>query len=69
MSEFRRDPVSDHWVIVAPNRALRPEQFAPHAGGRAPRRCPFCRGHEADTPNAVAIYGRVMAGKASEDRI
>lgn len=65
MSEFRRDPVSDHWVIVAPNRALRPEQFAPDATGRAPRRCPFCRGHEADTPNAVATYDR--AGRLSSD--
>ena len=58
MSEFRKDAASDHWVIMAPNRALRPEQFAPDSGERAPQRCPFCRGHEADTPAAVATYGR-----------
>ncbi len=58
MPEFRKDPVSDHWVIIAPDRALRPEQFAPDAGTRAPSRCPFCRGHEADTPPAVATYDR-----------
>ena len=56
MSEFRKDPISDHWVIIAPNRAGRPEQFAPASDGRIPRRCPFCRGHEEDTPPAVAVY-------------
>ena len=55
MSEFRKDPISDHWVIVAPNRAQRPEQFAA-SDERTPRRCPFCRGHEEDTPPAVAVY-------------
>ena len=56
MSEFRKDPISDHWVIIAPNRALRPEQLEPGAGQRVPSRCPFCRGHEEDTPAAVAAY-------------
>ncbi len=65
MPEFRKDPVSDHWVIIAPNRALRPGQFAADAGERALGRCPFCRGHEADTPNAVATYDR--QGRSSDD--
>lgn len=72
MPEFRKDSVSDHWVIVAPNRALRPEQFAPETGGRAPSRCPFCRGHEADTPHAVATYdrqGRRSAGTPWQVRV
>ena len=56
MSEFRKDPISDHWVIIAPNRARRPEQFAGDSNARIPRRCPFCRGHEGDTPPAVAAY-------------
>ena len=59
MPEFRKDPVSDHWVIIAPNRALRPGAVRRgRPASAAPRRCPFCRGHEADTPNAVATYGR-----------
>jgi UDPglucose--hexose-1-phosphate uridylyltransferase len=65
MPEFRKDPVSDHWVIIAPNRALRPEQFASGHGERLPQRCPFCRGHEADTPAAVAAYDR--HGQACDD--
>jgi UDPglucose--hexose-1-phosphate uridylyltransferase len=55
MSEFRRDPLSDHWVIIAPNRAHRPEQFTGDAI-RIPARCPFCKGHEADTPQTMAAY-------------
>lgn len=55
MPEFRRDPLSDHWVIVAPERANRPEQFAGDGAG-IPSRCPFCAGHEADTPPAVAAF-------------
>jgi UDPglucose--hexose-1-phosphate uridylyltransferase len=71
MSEFRKDPVSDHWVIIAPNRAHRPEQFGPGTAERASRRCPFCRGHEQDTPEAVATYmcgsvSRTPAGRLGE---
>ncbi len=72
MPEFRKDPVSDHWVIIAPNRAARPEQFAAHRSNRVPERCPFCRGHEADTPEAVATYGRhglVSAGSEWQVRV
>ena len=57
MSEFRKDPLSDHWVIIAPNRANRPEQFEAEAGQYVPERCPFCAGHEADTPPEVVAYG------------
>lgn len=56
MSEFRRDLLSDHWVIIAPNRASRPEQSAADSPMRTPQRCPFCRGHEQDTPPAVASF-------------
>ncbi len=56
MSEFRKDPLSDHWVIIAPNRANRPEQFEADAGRQMPERCPFCRGYEGQTPPKVASY-------------
>jgi UDPglucose--hexose-1-phosphate uridylyltransferase len=58
MSEFRRDPLSEHWVIIAPNRAHRPEQFDLESSRQVPRRCPFCRGHEGDTPGEVASFAR-----------
>ncbi len=38
MSELRRDPITGRWVIIAPERSRRPEDFAPHAGGRPRRR-------------------------------
>lgn len=53
MSELRRDAISDRWVIVAENRADRPDDYA---GFASPHRCPFCKGHEDDTPHAIATY-------------
>lgn len=55
--EFRRDPVTGRWVVVAPERALRPmtlEGAEPrHRAGREDRPCPFCPGREQDTPDEV----------------
>jgi UDPglucose--hexose-1-phosphate uridylyltransferase len=55
--EFRRDPVTGRWVVVAPERSLRPmaldhsEPLHRDAGGAVP--CPFCPGQEHDTPDEV----------------
>ncbi|MBX4191431.1 MAG: galactose-1-phosphate uridylyltransferase [Candidatus Doudnabacteria bacterium] len=53
MSEFRQDIVSQHWVLFAPNRANRPEDFK-HEPATPDHRlipyhdpgCPFCPGKE-----------------------
>ncbi len=66
MSEFRRDLLSDHWVIIAPNRASRPEQFAADSPLHTPQRCPFCRGHEQDTPPAVASVAETVSPAENE---
>lgn len=57
MSEMRQDMISKEWVIVAPERARRPNQN--HQGAEArpslPRHrpdCPFCAGNEGRTPEA-----------------
>lgn len=48
MSELRRDPVTGHWVIIAPERSRRPEDFAPQpVGALDGDLCPFCEGQEA----------------------
>jgi UDPglucose--hexose-1-phosphate uridylyltransferase len=54
MPELRRDPVVGRWVIVAPERAHRPNAFLrlPREGDD-PGACPFCPGHEALTPPEV----------------
>lgn len=51
MSEFRQDLVSKHWVLFAPNRGGRPEDFriAPATNPKLPahdKDCVFCPGNE-----------------------
>ena len=57
MSEFRKDPVSEHWVIMVAESGSASRTIGCRARGRMPQRCPFCRGHEQDTPPEVAAYG------------
>lgn len=62
MSELRVDPVCGRCVYIAEDRAGRPNDFAAAAGKSAPSTlladrsasCPFCAGHEAATPDALA---------------
>lgn len=55
MPELRKDPVAGHWVIMAQERAKRPDEFA--AGDAAPKpaspNCPFCEGKEGKTPPEI----------------
>lgn len=53
MSEFRLDPTTREWVLLAPERAARPHEFAQHefsAARAADPGCPFCPGNEHRTP-------------------
>jgi UDPglucose--hexose-1-phosphate uridylyltransferase len=52
VSEIRFDPLSGRWVILAPERAARPRERP--AGNVTP--CPFCPGHESETPPEVARW-------------
>ena len=68
MSELRQDPTTKEWVIIAPERAKRPQQ--------GPKKkdvdelpdwdasCPFCPGNEAQTPDEVLRLP--LIGKDSE---
>ncbi len=57
MSEIRQDPTTREWVIIAPERAKRPQ----HMPKRTPvheqpvweKSCPFCPGNEGQTPDEV----------------
>lgn len=54
MSILRKDPVSNGWVIIAEERALRPHDFVePPAPVGDPATCPFCEGHERLTPHEI----------------
>ncbi len=57
--EFRQDPVTGQWVVIAVDRAQRPQaKLAAVADSNRDPNCPFCRGQEHETPPAVAVYSR-----------
>jgi len=57
MPELRRDPVIGRWVIIATDRAKRPDQFGAAVVEKealAPgEKCPFCEGNESMTPPEI----------------
>jgi UDPglucose--hexose-1-phosphate uridylyltransferase len=59
MTELRQDRTTGAWVIIAPERGLRPRESSswPDQGGH-PREfdpaCPFCPGNEARLPGILA---------------
>ncbi len=56
-SELRHDWLADRWVIVAPQRSERPEDFSHVVSVLSDSsHCPFCSGHEIETPRPVASY-------------
>lgn len=56
-NEMRHDWLADRWVIIAPQRTERPEDFLRQSATVADSsRCPFCHGHEEETPTEVATY-------------
>jgi UDPglucose--hexose-1-phosphate uridylyltransferase len=55
MSEFRHDPLAGYWVIVAEDRSERPQDFKIEQQVQAAGPCPFCAGHERETPREVMV--------------
>jgi len=57
MSELRQDPTTREWVIIAPERARRPQQRPKRRLTRElpdwDESCPFCPGNESQTPDEV----------------
>lgn len=54
----RHDALTNHTLIVAPGRATRPHAVAPSgAASTASADCPFCAGHEHETPPEIARRG------------
>jgi len=50
MPEIRKDPLTGHGVIIAPERAQRPKQFGATVDTEPAEPCPFCPGNENLTP-------------------
>jgi UDPglucose--hexose-1-phosphate uridylyltransferase len=62
MPQYRQDFVKKEWVIIAPERAKRPDQFrsakdVPPLPPQHDDHCPFCKGNEGMTPGAVLTVG------------
>ncbi len=70
MSELRQNFATKEWVVIATERARRPEEMARHRERKAlpplVPTCPFCPGNEKMTPPEVL---RVPAGGAAPWRV
>jgi UDPglucose--hexose-1-phosphate uridylyltransferase len=53
MSEFRQDPVTGRWVIIASGRASRPWHIDIVRDRPRAEICPFCAGNESMTPPEI----------------
>ena len=56
MSDLRKDPIVGRWVIIATDRAKRPQDFARFEPTKIGGFCPFCKGNEANTPPEILAY-------------
>ncbi|MFA4967674.1 MAG: galactose-1-phosphate uridylyltransferase [Candidatus Margulisiibacteriota bacterium] len=59
MPELRQNPATKEWVIIATERAKRPEDFTPakiEEKVEVKNHCPFCEGNEASTPSEILAY-------------
>lgn len=55
--ELRRDPITGDWVILAAGRGRRPHAPGPtEAPDQPDHECPFCPGHEEQTPAELAAF-------------
>jgi UDPglucose--hexose-1-phosphate uridylyltransferase len=53
MSEFRQDPITGRWVIIASERSKRPRHDRRPDNQSHSGPCPFCAGNEAMTPPEI----------------
>jgi UDPglucose--hexose-1-phosphate uridylyltransferase len=53
MPELRKDPIIGRWVIIATERAKRPDDFKAPESGPPEGECPFCEGRESHTPPEI----------------
>jgi UDPglucose--hexose-1-phosphate uridylyltransferase len=54
MPELRKDPIIGRWVIIATERARRPDQFSGQPNEEpAEKVCHFCQGQESQTPPEI----------------
>jgi len=73
MSELRQDPTTKEWVIMAPERAKRPQLIPKKRRTEElpgwDESCPFCPGKESQTPPEVFRLPTSSEGSAWEVRV
>jgi len=63
MPELRKDPIIGRWVIIATERAKRPDQFSALPAGPDEGECPFCQGNEDHTPPEITSVSNNSSNK------
>jgi UDPglucose--hexose-1-phosphate uridylyltransferase len=58
MPELRHDPIQKRWVIIAPERGRRPDDFSRQREAPPGKFCPFCEGKEDKTPPEIMALRR-----------
>jgi UDPglucose--hexose-1-phosphate uridylyltransferase len=53
---LRKDPIAGRWVIIATERAKRPNDYQVDAENLKRGFCPFCAGNEDSTPASLASF-------------
>ena len=56
MPELRKDPITGRWVIISTERGKRPSSFTSVSKRTDAAMCPFCPGHEENTPPEILAY-------------
>lgn len=56
MSELRKDPIVDRWVIIATERGKRPMDYKEIIEEKKTQACPLCEGNEKQTPPEIIAY-------------
>jgi UDPglucose--hexose-1-phosphate uridylyltransferase len=75
MSEFRQNPITKNWVLIAPTRGKRPDQYKTysvmHGIPEVDKKCVFCAGNEHLNPEILRVgqNGLPTKGKDWEIRI
>ncbi|MDD5644839.1 MAG: galactose-1-phosphate uridylyltransferase [bacterium] len=66
MSEIRKDPIVNRWVIIATDRKNRPNDFSVYEENEDLAHCPFCEGNEIMTTPEITAIRRASSTPNSE---
>lgn len=56
MSELRKDPILERWVIISVERGKRPSDFTSPSHKKRGGFCPFCSGNEHTSPPEIISF-------------